>query len=194
MKDCKREVKITGHATAIDVTPDSKPVRRSTDAASPVARSACLCCIRRFVCAMLPWKQWEGFMDEVTRRGLVGGLVAAGATGLAGVAVAAPAKLQLKDLKKEGDVACIYHCDFGDTPRMMQLLNNISNHYSVYDADPFAIQLVIVAHSAGIKYFLTIGKARPGRRRRSTRRRSSAPRPCPRTACACTCARSPSSA
>ena len=37
----------------------------------------------------------------------------------------------------------------GDPARFVQTLNNISNHYSAYGADPFALQLVIVAHSRG---------------------------------------------
>lgn len=93
-------------------------------------------------------------MDIVTRRGLVTGLAAAGAAGLAGMASAATAHLKISDIKKEGETACLYHCDFGEKARQMQMLNNISNHYSVYDANPFDIQLVVVAHSGGIRYFL----------------------------------------
>ena len=93
-------------------------------------------------------------MKDVTRRGLIGGLAAAGASGIVSAAAAAPAVIQMKDLKKEADVACVYHCDFGDKDRMLQLLNNVSNHYSVYGANPFDVQLVIVAHSAGVKFFL----------------------------------------
>ena len=62
--------------------------------------------------------------------------------------------LQLADLKKEADVACLYHCDFGEPPRFLQMLNNIGNHYSAYGANPFELQLVVVAHSAGVKFFL----------------------------------------
>jgi hypothetical protein len=61
----------------------------------------------------------------------------------------------LKDLKKEADVACLYHCDFGDPSRFGQMLTNISNHYSAYNNDPFAVQLAIVAHGPGIKFFLS---------------------------------------
>lgn len=93
-------------------------------------------------------------MGEVTRRGLIGGLAVAGAAGVAGATMAAPKVVQLKDLKKEADVACVYHCDFGDYDRMIQMCNNISNHYSVYGANPFDIQIAVVAHSAGVKYFL----------------------------------------
>lgn len=96
-------------------------------------------------------------MDEhktsTTRRSLLvgaaGGLVAASAQ-----AAPLPA-LSMQDIKKEADVACLYHCDYGDHPRFAQTLNNISNHYSVYGADPFGLQLVLVVHSVGIKYFLS---------------------------------------
>ena len=60
----------------------------------------------------------------------------------------------MADLKKEAEVACLYHCDFGDAPRFGQMLNNIGNHYAAYGSDPFALQLAIVTHSAGVKYFL----------------------------------------
>jgi intracellular sulfur oxidation DsrE/DsrF family protein len=91
-------------------------------------------------------------MSDIDRRVLLGGAV------LASAAVAAPAAatpmLQLSDLRKEADVACVYHCDFGDPPRFVQMLTNISNHFSAYGADPFAVQLAIVAHGAGVKFFL----------------------------------------
>lgn len=96
---------------------------------------------------------------STTRRNLIigaaGGLVAASA------AHAAPKELSMADLKKEGDVACLYHCDYGDNARFAQTLNNISNHYSAYGADPFGLQLVIVAHSAAVKYFLTTLEGTP---------------------------------
>ena len=89
---------------------------------------------------------------STTRRSLLvgaaGGLVAASAQ-------AAPQALAMTDLKKEADVACLYHCDCGAPERFAQTLNNISNHYSVYGADPFSLQLVIVAHSAAVKFFLS---------------------------------------
>ncbi len=88
-----------------------------------------------------------------TRRGLLlaaaTGVVAAGAP-----ALAAPGQIAFADLKKEADVACVYHCDFGDPPRFVQMLTNISNHYSAYGGDPFALQLAIVAHGPGVKFFL----------------------------------------
>lgn len=88
---------------------------------------------------------------STTRRGIIvgaaGGLVAASAH-------AAPQALSMTDLKKEADVACLYHCDYGDGARFSQTLNNISNHYSAYGADPFGLQLVIVAHGPSVKFFL----------------------------------------
>lgn len=85
------------------------------------------------------------------------GLLAAAASGLAVAATsaaAAPKELSLADIKKEADIACVYHCDFGDVARFDQMLTNIANHYSAYGADPFALQLAIVAHGAGVKFFL----------------------------------------
>lgn len=85
------------------------------------------------------------------------GLLAAAASGLAVAATsaaAAPKELSLADIKKEADVACVYHCDFGEAARFDQMLTNIANHYSAYGADPFALQLAIVAHGAGVKFFL----------------------------------------
>ena len=91
--------------------------------------------------------------NDPTRRGLI----LATATGLAvatAPALAAPRHLSFAEIGKEGDVACVYHCDFGDPARFSQMLNNISNHYSAYGSDPFALQIVVVAHGAGVKFFL----------------------------------------
>lgn len=89
---------------------------------------------------------------STTRRSLLvgaaGGLVAASAH------AAQPPSVTMQDLRKDADVACLYHCDYGDHARFAQTLNNIANHYSAYGADPFGLQLVIVAHSVAIKYFL----------------------------------------
>lgn len=96
--------------------------------------------------------------SSATRRsviiGAAGGLVAA-------TAHAATPAVSMADLKKEGDVACLYHCDYGDNARFAQTLNNISNHYSAYGADPFGLQLVIVAHSVAVKYFLSTLEGTP---------------------------------
>ncbi len=93
-------------------------------------------------------------MTQIDRRAVLGGLALAGGTLAAGSARAAPKVLPMADLKKEAEVACLYHCDFGDVPRFTQMLGNISNHYSVYGADPFAVQLAVVAHGPGVKFFM----------------------------------------
>lgn len=93
-------------------------------------------------------------MADIDRRAVLGGLVLAGGTLAAGNAQSAPKILAMADLKKEAEVACLYHCDFGDVPRFTQMLSNISNHYSAYGADPFAVQIAIVAHGGGVKFFM----------------------------------------
>lgn len=91
-------------------------------------------------------------MTTLDRRHLIGGVVLG-----AGVAAAQAARAQtaidLKSLQKEADVACLYHCDFGDPPRFNQMITNLSNHYSVY-GNPLDVQLVVVAHGQGVKFFL----------------------------------------
>ena len=97
-------------------------------------------------------------MISTTRRSLIvgaaGGLVAASAQ-------AAPQALAMTELKKEADVACLYHCDYGNPDRFAQTLNNISNHYSAHGADPFGLQLVIVAHGPSVKFFLSSWEETP---------------------------------
>jgi len=95
-------------------------------------------------------------MTDLDRRALLGGglVLAGGAMAAATGAIAAPTMLKLDEIKKEADVACVYHCDFGEPQRFVQMITNISNHYSVYGADPFAVQLAIVAHGQGVKFFL----------------------------------------
>jgi len=92
-------------------------------------------------------------MEDVNRRALIGSAFLASAASLT-PALASPRQLALAELKKEADTACVYHCDFGDPQRFSQMINNIGNHYSVYGANPFEAQLCIVAHSAGVKFFL----------------------------------------
>lgn len=94
-------------------------------------------------------------MTHIDRRHLLtavaaGGVVAAGTVS----AHATPALLPFADMKKDTDLACLYHCDFGNDKRYSAMLRNINNHLSVYNFDPFKIKIVIVAHSAGIKYHL----------------------------------------
>ncbi|MFN3852826.1 MAG: DsrE family protein [Phreatobacter sp.] len=93
-------------------------------------------------------------MTDIDRRLLIGGAVMASAVAASAAPAAATPMLQLADLKKEADTACLYHCDFGDPPRFVQMMTNIGNHYSAHGADPFALQLAIVAHGAGVKFFL----------------------------------------
>ncbi|MGB0086211.1 MAG: DsrE family protein [Rhodomicrobiaceae bacterium] len=93
-------------------------------------------------------------MTNQTRRDVMRALALAGGSLAAGSAFAAPAMLKLDDIKKEGTVACLYHCDYNDAARFNQTLNNISNHYSVYSGNPFDIQLVLVAHSGAVRFFL----------------------------------------
>jgi intracellular sulfur oxidation DsrE/DsrF family protein len=104
-------------------------------------------------------------MSEVDRRSALAAMAAmAAGPALAQTATppappavprAAKAITPLKDLRKEADVACLYHCDFGDPARFSQMLTNIGNHFDAYGADPFAIQLAIVAHGPGLKFFLS---------------------------------------
>lgn len=89
-----------------------------------------------------------------TRRGIVGAIAASGALAAAGAASANPATISLSSIKKEADVACLYHCDFGEPQRFSQMLQNMLNHYSAYEFDGFKVKLVIVAHGAGLKFFL----------------------------------------
>jgi hypothetical protein len=89
-----------------------------------------------------------------TRRELIGALAVGGAALAATRAEAAPTVLDIAKVKKETDVACLYHCDYGDAQRFSQTLRNINNHLSVYEFDPFKAKIVIVAHGAGLKWFL----------------------------------------
>jgi uncharacterized protein len=91
---------------------------------------------------------------STTRRRMIGALAASGATLAATALKAAPQKLDLASVKKETDVACLYHCDFGDPQRFSAMLRNMFNHYSAYDFDPFRLKLVTVVHSSGLKFFL----------------------------------------
>jgi uncharacterized protein len=93
-------------------------------------------------------------MSNTSRRGFLGTLALSGATLAASGAVAAPDKLDLASLKKDTDVACLYHCDFGDPQRFSQLLTNMNNHLSVYEFDTMRVKLVVVTHGAGVQFFL----------------------------------------
>jgi intracellular sulfur oxidation DsrE/DsrF family protein len=93
-------------------------------------------------------------MSGLNRRHLLGAIAAGTAAATSAGASAASRDLDLAAFKKEADVACLYHCDFGDDVRFDAMLRNINNHLSVYSSDPFALKIVIVAHAAGIKYHL----------------------------------------
>ncbi|MGV3633250.1 MAG: DsrE family protein [Pseudorhodoplanes sp.] len=93
-------------------------------------------------------------LAKTSRRGFIGALALSGATIGASRVVAAPAKLNPSDIKKETEVACLYHCDFGDPERFSQMLTNMNNHLSAYEFDSLRVKLVIVAHGPGIKFFL----------------------------------------
>jgi intracellular sulfur oxidation DsrE/DsrF family protein len=102
------------------------------------------------------FEQRRNFMTDIDRRHLIGAL-AAGSVALAGArpATATAPELKLSDLKKETDIACLYHCDFSDDGRYDAMLRNINNHLSAHDFDPFAVKIVIVALGPGIKYHLS---------------------------------------
>jgi intracellular sulfur oxidation DsrE/DsrF family protein len=90
-----------------------------------------------------------------SRRQVIGALAASGAAlAAASSARGNPVELDLNKLKKETDIACLYHCDFGDPQRFSQMLQNMLNHYSAYEFDPFKLKLVVVVHGGGLKYFL----------------------------------------
>ena len=93
-------------------------------------------------------------MSITSRRGFLGAMAMSGATLAASRASAAPDKIDLSALKKDTDIACLYHCDFGDPARFGQLLTNMNNHLSVYEFDNMRVKLVIVTHGAGLKFFL----------------------------------------
>jgi hypothetical protein len=93
-------------------------------------------------------------VKDTSRRGFIGALALSGAALGASRVAAAPAQLNPSDIKKDTDVACLYHCDFGDVQRFSQMLTNMNNHLSAYEFDPMRMKLVIVTHGPGIKYFL----------------------------------------
>ena len=90
-----------------------------------------------------------------SRREIIGAMAASGAVLASTAGVRAnPALIDLAQIRKETDIACVYHCDFGDPQRFSQMLQNMLNHYTAYEFDSFRLKLVVVAHAAGIKFFL----------------------------------------
>ena len=92
-------------------------------------------------------------MDNFTRRAVATAMVA-GAGLAARNATAAPAMLPYADMRRDADAACVYHCDYGDAARFGQTITNMSNHMASVEYNPLALQIVLVAHAAGIKFFL----------------------------------------
>jgi intracellular sulfur oxidation DsrE/DsrF family protein len=92
---------------------------------------------------------------RTSRREIIGAIAASGAV-LASTSGARsnPAAIDLSQIKKETDIACLYHCDFGEPRRFSQMLQNMLNHYTSYDFDSFRLKLVVVAHGPGLKFFL----------------------------------------
>jgi intracellular sulfur oxidation DsrE/DsrF family protein len=91
---------------------------------------------------------------HTSRRHLLGVLALSGAAIGATRLAAAPASLDLQSLKKDTDIACLYHCDFGDPRRFSQMLTNMNNHLSAYEFDTMRLKLVMVVHGPGLKFFL----------------------------------------
>lgn len=68
-------------------------------------------------------------------------------------------RIRLDELpKKQTDDAVVYHCDFPEERRFHAMLDNIRNHLSAYDFDPFRIKIVLVANGAGVKFFMKTHK------------------------------------
>ncbi len=95
------------------------------------------------------------------RRLALGFMSGLGALFGVGAAKAAPEQLKFDKLAKDADIACLYHCDFGDPQRFSQMLQNINNHLSAYDFDPMKIKIVLVIHGPGLKFFLADRKKTP---------------------------------
>lgn len=96
------------------------------------------------------------------RREVFGAIIGTGAVlATAGAANSNPVPIDLGQLKRDTDLACLYHCDFGEPARFSQMLQNMLNHYSAYDFDPLKLKLVVVAHGAGLKFFLDDLKETP---------------------------------
>ena len=92
-------------------------------------------------------------MTDLTRRTL-GAAVAATAFA-ASSASAEPKPVAIESIEKDADHCTVYHLDFGEPRRYSQLLDNVRNHFAYYDFSPMACKIVIVAHSVGIKFFLS---------------------------------------
>jgi hypothetical protein len=67
-------------------------------------------------------------MTVTSRRSVIGAMAASGATLAATQISAAPNMLDMAKMKKDTDVACLYHCDYGDARRFSAMLRNMNNH------------------------------------------------------------------
>ncbi|MCS6958033.1 MAG: DsrE family protein [Aquificaceae bacterium] len=70
------------------------------------------------------------------------------------VASATPSRMEMSQIRKEAEIGVVYHCDFPQEDRFRTMLRNIGNHLSVYDYNPMKIKIVVVAHGAGVKFFM----------------------------------------
>ncbi len=93
-------------------------------------------------------------MTDIKRRDVLASIAVAGGALAAQASASQAQTLDLRTVKKETEIACVYHCDFGDPGRIGQMITNIDNHLSVYDYDPFMAKILIVAHGQGIKPFI----------------------------------------
>ncbi|MBX9758521.1 MAG: DsrE family protein [Beijerinckiaceae bacterium] len=91
-------------------------------------------------------------MNTPHRRSFIVALVASASSGAA-LAQSGLDATPLSKLKRNARTACLYHCDFGDRARFVQLCTNLGNHFDVY-SNPKDIELVVVVHSQGVKYFV----------------------------------------
>ena len=64
-----------------------------------------------------------------SRREIIGAMAVSGAVLASAAGVRAnPVPIDLAQIRKDTDVACLYHCDFGDPQRFSQMLTNMMNH------------------------------------------------------------------
>ncbi|MCX8164910.1 MAG: DsrE family protein [Aquificaceae bacterium] len=63
-------------------------------------------------------------------------------------------RVEMSQIKRGADLGVVYHCDFPQEDRFRTMLRNIGNHLSVYDFNPMKIKIVVVAHGAGVKFFM----------------------------------------
>ena len=89
-----------------------------------------------------------------SRRGFLGALAISGATLAASRAACGARQARPVKGEKGNRRRLPLSMDFGDPQRFGQLITNMNNHLSVYEYDTMRVKLVIVAHGAGLKFFL----------------------------------------